>query len=135
MRFIHEKPRSTPQHVNTPGELRSSDPWSLDVVDTVLSTAAAEKETEGDPADAIVWDELVARPREEGLTEIQPLERTDPDAPCVGVMLTTCQQRDVQPLLAGARGQFIPDDRVGRIALGLLLGPVGGGGQHGVDDV
>jgi len=35
----------------------------------VLSTAAyrAEKETEGDPADAIVWDELVARTREEGL--------------------------------------------------------------------
>jgi len=23
MRVIHEKPRSTPQHVNTPGELRS----------------------------------------------------------------------------------------------------------------
>ena len=57
-----------------------------------------------------------------GLTEIQPLETTDPDAPCVAVILTTCQQRDVQPLLAGARGQFIPDDRVGRIALGLLLG-------------
>jgi hypothetical protein len=53
----------------------------------------------------------------------------------VGVILTTCQQRDAQPLLAGARDQFIPDDRVGRIALGLLLGPVGGGGQHGVDDV
>jgi hypothetical protein len=36
----------------------------------VLSTAAyrAEKETEGDPADAIVWDELVARTREEGLS-------------------------------------------------------------------
>jgi hypothetical protein len=35
----------------------------------VLSTAAypAEKETEGDPTDAIVWDELVARTREEGL--------------------------------------------------------------------
>jgi hypothetical protein len=34
----------------------------------VLSTAAyrAEKETEGDPTDAIVWDELVARTREEG---------------------------------------------------------------------
>ena len=57
-----------------------------------------------------------------GLTEIQPFETTDPDAPCVRVILTTCQQRDVQPLLAGARDQFIPDDRVGRIALGLLLG-------------
>ena len=36
----------------------------------MLSTAAyrAEKETEGDPADAIVWDELVARTREEGLS-------------------------------------------------------------------
>jgi len=36
----------------------------------VLSTAAyrAEKETEGDPADAIVWDALVARTRAEGLS-------------------------------------------------------------------
>ncbi|MCW2691369.1 MAG: hypothetical protein JWR37_6259 [Mycobacterium sp.] len=40
---------------------------TLDVVDTVLSTAAhrAEKEAEGDPADAIVWDELAERTREE----------------------------------------------------------------------
>jgi hypothetical protein len=30
-----------------------------------------------------------------GLTEIQPLVTTDPDAPCVGVTLTTCQQRDL----------------------------------------
>ena len=36
----------------------------------MLSTAAyrAEKETEGDPADAIIWDELAARTREEGLS-------------------------------------------------------------------
>ena len=40
---------------------------TLDVVDTVLSTRAyrAEDKAEGDPADAIVWDELVARTREE----------------------------------------------------------------------
>lgn len=40
---------------------------TLDAVDTVLSTAAyrAEKKAVGDPADAIIWDELVARTREE----------------------------------------------------------------------
>jgi uncharacterized hydrophobic protein (TIGR00271 family) len=40
---------------------------TLDVVDTVLSTRAyrAEDEAEGDPADAVVWDELVSRTREE----------------------------------------------------------------------
>ena len=40
---------------------------TLDVVDTVLSTAAyrAEKQADGDPGDAIVWEELVARTREE----------------------------------------------------------------------
>ncbi|OFJ54866.1 DUF389 domain-containing protein [Mycolicibacterium grossiae] len=40
---------------------------TLDVVDTVLSTAAyrAEEEAEGDPADAIVWDELAERTRDE----------------------------------------------------------------------
>jgi uncharacterized hydrophobic protein (TIGR00271 family) len=40
---------------------------TLDVVDTVLSTRAyrAEDEAKGDPADAVVWDELAARTREE----------------------------------------------------------------------
>ncbi|OBF26744.1 hypothetical protein A5724_31190 [Mycobacterium sp. ACS1612] len=40
---------------------------TLDVVDTVLSTRAyrAEDEAAGDPADAVVWDELAARTREE----------------------------------------------------------------------
>ena len=40
---------------------------TLDVVDTVVSAAAyrAEKEAEGDPADAVIWDELAARTREE----------------------------------------------------------------------
>ena len=40
---------------------------TLDVVDTVLSTAAfrAEKQADGDPGDAIVWEELAARTREE----------------------------------------------------------------------
>ena len=40
---------------------------ALDVVDTVISTAAhrAEKEAEGDPADAVIWDELAERTREE----------------------------------------------------------------------
>ncbi|OBJ57450.1 DUF389 domain-containing protein [Mycobacterium asiaticum] len=40
---------------------------TLDVVDTVVSTAAyrAEKEAEGDPADAVIWDELAERTREE----------------------------------------------------------------------
>ncbi|MFZ0833259.1 MAG: DUF389 domain-containing protein, partial [Mycobacterium sp.] len=39
---------------------------TLDVVDTVVSTSAyrAEKEAEGDPADAVIWDELAARTRE-----------------------------------------------------------------------
>ncbi|WP_310768137.1 DUF389 domain-containing protein [Mycobacterium sp. Z3061] len=40
---------------------------TLDVVDTVVSTAAyrAENEADGDPADAVVWDELAGRSREE----------------------------------------------------------------------
>ncbi|GFG67937.1 hypothetical protein MKUB_54270 [Mycobacterium kubicae] len=40
---------------------------TLDVVDTVVSTAAyrAEEQAEGDPADAVVWDELAERTREE----------------------------------------------------------------------
>lgn len=40
---------------------------TLDLVDTVLSARAyrAEDEAEGDPADAVVWDELAARTREE----------------------------------------------------------------------
>lgn len=40
---------------------------TLDVVDTVVSTAAyrAEEEADGDPADAVIWDELVERTREE----------------------------------------------------------------------
>ncbi|WP_102141087.1 DUF389 domain-containing protein [Mycobacterium hubeiense] len=45
---------------------------TLDVVDTVLSTRAyrAEDEAEGDPADAVVWDELAARTREESTLNI-----------------------------------------------------------------
>jgi uncharacterized hydrophobic protein (TIGR00271 family) len=40
---------------------------TLDVLDTVVSTAAyrAEKEAEGDPADAVIWEELAERTREE----------------------------------------------------------------------
>lgn len=40
---------------------------TLDVVDTVMSTRAyrAEEEADGDPADAVVWDELISRTREE----------------------------------------------------------------------
>lgn len=45
---------------------------TLDVVDTVLSTAAfrAEDEAEGDPADAVIWDELAARTREEATLNV-----------------------------------------------------------------
>ena len=45
---------------------------TLDVVDTVLSTRAyrAEDEAEGDPADAVVWDELAARTREESTLNV-----------------------------------------------------------------
>jgi uncharacterized hydrophobic protein (TIGR00271 family) len=40
---------------------------TLEVLDTVLSTRAwrAEADAEGEPADAVIWDELVARTREE----------------------------------------------------------------------
>ncbi|HEY9267273.1 MAG TPA: DUF389 domain-containing protein [Mycobacterium sp.] len=40
---------------------------TLEVLDTVLSTRAhrAEDEAVGDPADAVVWDELIGRTREE----------------------------------------------------------------------
>jgi uncharacterized hydrophobic protein (TIGR00271 family) len=45
---------------------------TLDVADTVVSNAAyrAEKEAEGDPGDAIVWEELAARTREESTLNI-----------------------------------------------------------------
>ena len=47
--------------------LQRSGAITLDLVDTVLSASAyqAEEEAEGDPADAIVWDELAARTRDE----------------------------------------------------------------------
>lgn len=40
---------------------------TLDLIDTVVSIAAyrAENEAEGDPADAVIWDELAERSREE----------------------------------------------------------------------
>jgi uncharacterized hydrophobic protein (TIGR00271 family) len=45
---------------------------TLDVVDTVLSARAyrAEDEAEGDPADAVVWDELAVRTREESTLNV-----------------------------------------------------------------
>lgn len=45
---------------------------TLDVVDTVLSVRAyrAEDEAEGDPADAVVWDELAGRTREESTLNV-----------------------------------------------------------------
>ncbi len=45
---------------------------TLDFVDTVLSARAyrAEDEAEGDPADAVVWDELAARTREESTLNV-----------------------------------------------------------------
>jgi uncharacterized hydrophobic protein (TIGR00271 family) len=45
---------------------------TLDVIDTVLSTRAyrAEDEAEGDPADAVVWDELASRTREESTLNV-----------------------------------------------------------------
>lgn len=45
---------------------------TLDVVDTVMSTSAyrAEDEAEGDPTDAVVWDELIGRTREESTLNV-----------------------------------------------------------------
>jgi uncharacterized hydrophobic protein (TIGR00271 family) len=45
---------------------------TLDVVDTVLSSKAyrAEREAAGDPADAVVWDELAGRTREESALNV-----------------------------------------------------------------
>ena len=45
---------------------------TLQVLDTVLSTRAheAEDDAEGDPADALLWDELIARTREESTLSI-----------------------------------------------------------------
>ena len=45
---------------------------TLDVIDTVLSTRAyrAEERAAGDPADAVVWDELAARTREEATLNV-----------------------------------------------------------------
>ena len=45
---------------------------TLAVLDTVLSTKAhrAEDEAEGDPADAVVWDELIGRTREEATLSV-----------------------------------------------------------------
>jgi uncharacterized hydrophobic protein (TIGR00271 family) len=47
--------------------VKESGAITLDVIDTVLSTRAyrAEDEAEGEPADAVIWDELVSRTREE----------------------------------------------------------------------
>lgn len=44
----------------------------LSVLDTVLSTRAheAEDDAEGDPADAVVWDELIGRTREESTLSV-----------------------------------------------------------------
>ena len=52
--------------------LRNRGAITLDVVDTVVSTAAyrAEKEADGDPGDAIVWEELAARTREESTLNV-----------------------------------------------------------------
>lgn len=45
---------------------------TLGVLDTVLSSKAhrAEDEAEGDPADALVWDELIGRTREESTLSV-----------------------------------------------------------------
>jgi uncharacterized hydrophobic protein (TIGR00271 family) len=45
---------------------------TLEVLDTVLSTRAhkAEDAAEGDPADAVVWDELIGRTREEATLSV-----------------------------------------------------------------
>ncbi|MGP4053242.1 DUF389 domain-containing protein [Mycobacterium sp. 4D054] len=45
---------------------------ALTVLDTVLSTRAhaAEDQAEGDPADALVWDELITRTREESTLSV-----------------------------------------------------------------
>lgn len=53
-------------------DLRRRGAITLDVVDTVVSNAAyrAEKQADGDPGDAIVWEELSARTREESTLNI-----------------------------------------------------------------
>ena len=45
---------------------------TLSALDTVLSTTAhqAEDEAEGDPADALVWDELISRTREDSTLSV-----------------------------------------------------------------
>jgi len=45
---------------------------TLEVLDTVLSTRAhtAEAEADGDPADALVWDELISRTREDATLSV-----------------------------------------------------------------
>jgi uncharacterized hydrophobic protein (TIGR00271 family) len=45
---------------------------TLEVLDTVLSTRAhrAEDQAEGDPADALLWDELIGRTREESTLSV-----------------------------------------------------------------
>lgn len=45
---------------------------TLEILDTVLSSKAhkAEEDAEGDPADAVVWDELIGRTREEATLSV-----------------------------------------------------------------
>jgi uncharacterized hydrophobic protein (TIGR00271 family) len=45
---------------------------TLEILDTVLSTRAhrAEEEADGDPADAVIWDELIGRTREEATLSV-----------------------------------------------------------------
>jgi len=53
-------------------DLRRVGAIALDLVDTVVSNAAyrAERDADGDPGDAIVWEELAARTREESTLNV-----------------------------------------------------------------
>ena len=59
---------------------------TLEVLDTVLSTRAhtAELKADGDPADALVWDELISRTREEATLSVHLRDLPDGGLPAGG---------------------------------------------------
>ena len=96
-------------------DLRRRGAITLDLVDTVVSNAAyrAEKEAEGDPGDAIVWEELSARTREESTLNVTFLLFL-----CLACMIAAVGVVTDSPVTV-----------VGAMVVGPGVRPVGGAGR------
>ncbi|WP_372512259.1 DUF389 domain-containing protein, partial [Mycolicibacterium gadium] len=117
---------------------------TLDLVDTVVSTAAyrAEKQADGDPGDAIVWEELSARTREESTLNITFLlflclacmiaavgVVTDSPVTVVGAMVVGPEFGPLAALAVALVRRRL--DLARRASLALLVGPPGVTGAAG----